>query len=288
MSKLTIMRGLPASGKTTRAKEIMEASGNMIRVNKDLLREMLHFSKWKGSNESITKAMAYCVAKQCLISGINVIIDDTNLNEGTFQGWKGLAKEMELEAKVVKMDTSLEECLKRDLTRKKSVGENVIIGMAMQHGLYPKPKKGIIICDIDGTLAEVTHRRKYSSGPEKNWDKFFSLIHEDDIRKDVSNKLYKFADEGYKIFFVSGRPEKYREETKHWIGVKTYGELPYETIFMRPNNDKRDDTEVKKDIYNKYFKDLVIHKVLDDRPRVIKMWKEQGLDVEDVGDGIDF
>lgn len=39
MSKLIVMRGLPASGKSTIAQGRMVNDGNTIRVNKDLLRK---------------------------------------------------------------------------------------------------------------------------------------------------------------------------------------------------------------------------------------------------------
>ena len=42
MSKMVIMQGLPASGKSTRAEEIERSMGNAVRINKDLLRTMLH------------------------------------------------------------------------------------------------------------------------------------------------------------------------------------------------------------------------------------------------------
>ena len=44
-----IMRGQPASGKSTKAKEIFEKDGNAIRLNKDLLRKMLHFNVWSNN-----------------------------------------------------------------------------------------------------------------------------------------------------------------------------------------------------------------------------------------------
>ena len=58
---------------------------------------------------------------------------------------------------------------------------------------------------------------------------------------------------------------------------------------MRRGTDKRPDTEVKKQILDTYFPDKsVIHTVIDDRPSVIRMWREQGLKVIDVGEGIEF
>ena len=48
MSKLIMLSGLPASGKTTKARELMVEYGNAVRVNKDDLRDMLHTGSWSG------------------------------------------------------------------------------------------------------------------------------------------------------------------------------------------------------------------------------------------------
>jgi hypothetical protein len=57
---------------------------------------------------------------------------------------------------------------------------------------------------------------------------------------------------------------------------------------MRRKGDKRQDTDVKSDIYNRYLKQYDIVRVFDDRPSVIRMWREKGLEVEDVGNGEEF
>jgi hypothetical protein len=199
-----------------------------------------------------------------------------------------LAKEMGTDSRVFFIDTPLEECIKRDRERENGVGDSVIIGMAMKAGLYPTPKKGIIICDIDGTLADVTHRRHYVQGDKKDWKSFFAEIDKDILRADVADQVMKYEGEGYEIFLVSGRSEDYREVTEAWLERQFKGYRFYKALFMRGSNDGREDTEIKKKIYEDYFKKYNVHEVIDDRPRVIKMWLEQGLNVRDVGDGVDF
>ena len=282
------MRGLPASGKTTKAKEIMEKDGNVVRVNKDSLRKMLHFDKWSGNNEGITRAVARAIARASLMDDINVLIDDTNLNPGTFQSWKDLAKEEKSKVEVVEMETPLQECIYRDMAREDKVGESVIIGMAMQNGLYPKPEKGIIICDIDGTLANIEHRRHFVSKEPKDHKNFYANMKDDELRVEVMDSVMRHELDGYEIFLVSGRPEEYRDVTEAWLEKKAQGYRFYKTLFMRPRGDHRPDTQVKKEIYDRYFKNFNVYKVIDDRPSVIRMWREQGLEVIDVGDGVEF
>lgn len=289
MSKMIIMQGLPASGKSTKAKEIVETGGNFVRINKDLLRTMLHFGKWSGKNEELTRHAARLLAEGFLLKGVNVIIDDTNLNPGTLQSWKDLAQMHDVKVEVLTMSTSMEECIKRDSGREDRVGRDVIVNMALQNGLYLTPKKGFVLCDLDGTLCDIKHRLHYLEGAKKDWKGFFGGIADDIPRIEVLDKVLAFEREGYDIIFVSARPDDYREVTAQWLNNTFKGYIPHKTLIMRRSGDTRPDTEVKQQMLDTYFKDRsLIHRVIDDRPRVIEMWRANGLEVIDVGEGIDF
>jgi len=298
MGKIIIMKGLPASGKSTKAKEIIKETGNTIRLNKDLLREMLHFNEFNFKNEKITKEIEERIAWLLLENekNINVVIDDTNLNEKTFKRWKDIAEYTRSKCEVIDMETSMEECIKRDKERElrgeRFVGESVIVNMALSTGLYPTPKQGFILCDIDGTISDCEHRRHFVAQEPKDWKNF---LLDSEIEKDVPiqktvQMLLGFEAEGYDIIFVSARNERHRKVTEKWLLDKCFnGRRVFETILFRRDDDHRPDTEVKKDILDKNFKDRsLIKAVIDDRPSVIKMWRDNGLEVIEVGDGIDF
>lgn len=286
MAKLIIMRGLPASGKSTKAKEIL-AQGNTVRLNKDLLRTMLHFDKFSGRNEGLTRDASRTLAKTFLAQNTNVIIDDTNLNDGTMQSWKDLAKECNAKIEHHNIDTPVDECLKRDQSREKRVGDIVIKQMALQYCGYMKGEK-VVVCDIDGTIANLDHRLQYGKGETKDWNKFFSMIMSDTLIVETLEKVkQELIEKNAKLIFVSARPDTYRAFTMDWLKSNLDG-LEFEMLLMRSGNDKRIDTEVKSDIYDKYLKNLDIVAVFDDRPSVIRMWREKGLNVIDVGKGIEF
>jgi predicted kinase len=295
MSKLIIMKGLPASGKSTIAQGRMIADGNTIRINKDLLRKMLHFGKFTGINEGATRDAARDLAKFFIGKKLNVIIDDTNLNEGTMQSWKDLAKELKCKVEIMDLtEVPIEDCIARDLGREDSVGPTVIKNMAIRSGIKKFEKDSVVICDIDGTIADTTHRlgfvKKPKDAPEdwkKDWDGFFSAMGEDPVREDTKKILMKHFNEGKVVIFLSGRPEKYQEITMRWL-AKNFLTFAY-TVIMRKTNDKKPDTVAKKEMLDDYFPDKsVIHVVYDDRPSVINVWKEAGLNVIDVGKGIEF
>lgn len=287
MSKLTIMKGLPASGKSVKAKELLD-HGNTIRINKDLLRTMMHFDKFNFNNEEKTRDASRILAKYFLSKGTNVIIDDTNLNNGTVESWKTLAKELSVKIEYCDLtNVPVEECVFRDLNREKPVGGTVIKNMALLSGIQPVPLKGYVLCDIDGTIADIDHRLHYTKTSPKNWKGFFSEISNDTLRQDTAKLLIDYYNKMHTIIFVSARPEDYKEETLKWL-EKNNMSFAW-TLIMRKSGDKRLDTEVKQEIYDKYFKGKYpIEAVIDDRPSVIRVWRENGLNVIDVGKGIEF
>lgn len=281
---MIIMKGLPASGKSTKAKELVEKYQPCVRLNKDLLRTMLHYDMWSGPKERNTRDASRELAKYFLSNSVNVVIDDTNLNPSTVQSWVDLAKENNAKIEYCDLtNVDVRECLFRDAGRTKPVGYSVIIKMALQHLGFMKDNE-VIISDLDGTLCDINHRKHYVQGTKKDWKGFFNDIAKDRLRHDVRTKILDIK-AGRPLILVSARPEEYRDVTESWLNY--YG-IDYFVLIMRESGDKREDSEVKKEIYNKYLKHLKIVKIFDDRPRVIRMWRELGLDVEDVGDGIEF
>lgn len=285
--KMIMMRGLPASGKSTHAREVMKESGNFVRLNKDDLRKMLHIGKWTGDKEEITKGLEMEMAEWLLTEGENVIIDDTNLFGRDELKWSDLAKKYGANFSVVDCHTDVKECLQRDFLRNEQVGANVIWRMALRSGRYQcKSHKGYVLVDIDGTLADISHRKHHVEGEVKDWDAFFSEMLDDELREDVVDLVRKSKNDHYDLFLVSGRPNTYRELTLRWLKEKKVDEY-FSGLIMREEFDKRPDTETKRDILNLFGAHNIAY-VIDDRPSVIRMWKENGVEVIDVGTGVEF
>ena len=283
------MKGLPASGKSTKAREIIKADGNTVRVNKDLLREMLHFNHWSGRNEQKTSSASIGLVTYLLtVQKCNVIVDDTNLNPKTIGAWVALGNATGSKIEIVDLtNIHWSECIRNDLNRQvkgeRFVGRSVIVNMARQWGIYSFDKPDVI-CDIDGTLAEISHRLHYVKGEKKDWKGFYSELSKDELRSDVYDTVKKYAVDNT-IVLVSGRPEDHRAVTEKWLEENG---VEYQTLIMRSKGDSRDDTIVKQEILDKYFKKDNIRIAIDDRPRVIRMWEANGIPVMDVGSGVEF
>ena len=280
------MRGLPASGKTTASKELV-AQGSWVRLNRDLLRTMLHFDKWTGFNEGLTVDAEKTLAKMYLEKGISVIIDDTNMSDKHKAMWLEIAKETNSEMATLEKNPPFDELIIREVKRDK-VGVHVIYRMGFQFGKVPQPAKPFVLCDIDGTIADCSHRQMYVQGEgKKDWKTFFSMMDEDTPRLDVIKTVMEYKAKGHEIILLTARPEDYREMTEEWVAKHT--DIDPLTIIMRNSGDKRPDNEVKQQMFEMYFKDKYpIETMIDDRPVVIRMWQEIGVPVIDVGKGIDF
>jgi len=134
--KIHVLRGLPASGKTTFARKFCKKTGAK-RINKDDLRAMLDDGKYSLENETLVLKARNFLAAVILHEGFDVVIDDTNLNPRHLEGLQELAEEVGAELLVMDMDVSLDECIRRDSLREKPVGEQAIREMHQKH-LAPK------------------------------------------------------------------------------------------------------------------------------------------------------
>ena len=84
MKKVIIMRGLPGSGKSTYAKQLVAEAANIYkRINRDDLRAMLDNGHWTKGNEKFVKQVRDLLIVKALEEGKHAIVDDTNLSPTT-------------------------------------------------------------------------------------------------------------------------------------------------------------------------------------------------------------
>lgn len=284
MKTIYLLKGLPASGKSTWARNKQEEDSNIVRVNKDDLRSMLHNSKWSKHNEKQILRIRNQVVEDSLSNGRHVIVDDTNLHPKHEIHMKQIAKKHNAKVDVVDFNISVEECIKRDLKRANSVGEKVITRMHKQFIAEKTENKPLnplifdevlpdcVIFDLDGTLAMIGDRSPYD-GKSCAVDKpNESIVH-------LKNFIESGRDDGYmsgtNIVIFSGRNGDSEVETRDWL--KTHGVEP-DALFMRKEGDSRNDSIVKKEMFDEYIKDKYnVLFVVDDRDQVVKMWRSLGI-----------
>lgn len=145
---------------------------------------------------------------------------------------------------------------------------------------YPLTKRDCFVFDIDGTIADCSHRQGYLKGGTKNWDAFNKGMPLDSVIK-PTYRLMKLLQGNISLVLLTGReasPENYKA-TLDWLSTN---EVPYTRLFMREHNDYRCDNIVKLELIKKVEENFNVIGIFDDRVKVVKMWRDNGYYVFDV------
>ena len=282
--EIVLFKGLPGSGKSTRAKEMQDNQPRRYkRINRDDLRAMFDNSQFHGKNEDFIMAVRRYAMNLALDKGKSLILDDTNLNPKYEREAMELAAKREIDFRLIDLtEIPMSLCIERDLKRPNSVGSKVIRGMYNKYLFgtvtdqtpQVQNKRGLpqaLICDIDGTLAR--HQRSPFD---------YDSLMTDTVIEPVKEALIRLGYGKFKIL-LSGRPDTHKELTMQWLDEN---EIRYDLLHMRPADDTREDSIVKEELFRKFVEPFYdVEVVLDDRNRVVDMWRRIGLMCFQVNDG---
>lgn len=324
-NKVVILKGIPASGKSTYAKELVDKYGYK-RINKDDLRAMLDNSNWSKPKEKFVLQMRDMMLAFAMMDGANIVIDDTNFapqHEEAIRESVGLhnnnlaTTSMEplptYGVEVVYFDTPLDVCISRNKNRnrklklagfKTPVTEGVIRDM---HSRYVDGKAVAydkVIKSSDAPQAPVVYvppkdkpkailvdidgTLAHMTGRRPyDWDR----VQEDIVDKPVSDLIAKY----YIQDVMQEEPDVHiiimsgRDAACREITeewLKSKG-IKYTDLFMRGIGDNRPDNIVKRELFDEFIKDFYqVLYVLDDRNQVVDMWRNDlGLKVLQVAEG---
>lgn len=292
MSKLIIMRGPSASGKSTYAKQMVaEDFEGTIRVNRDKLREMAHDGEFvKGITEDKILMARDALIRRYLKAGLTVIADDTNLARRNVVDLIKIANKFGAPWELKDFtNVPMDECIQRDLIRHDSVGRAVIEDQFKRY-ITGKPaldlssvtvapveyvpyvpnreKPTAYIVDIDGTVAKMNGRSPYD----------YSQVSTDRPNYPVIDLIVDLHACGHEILFTSGRKSECRDDTEAWL--KIFIPIPGQDwkLFMRADGDDRADYIVKMELFDRHIRnEFDVQGVFDDRDQVVEMWRKLGL-----------
>ena len=147
-----------------------------------------------------------------------------------------------------------------------------------------------VIFDLDGTLANIETRRVISikENGKMDWDIFFdpNNISLDTPNRPVITIARLLKESGHRIVILSGRSKVTKDATRDWL--KQF-DVPFDVLKMRPNNKEfkfMPDDQLKKLWLDQLFPNTDdVLCVFDDRDKVVKMWRENGLSCLQVAEG---
>lgn len=158
----------------------------------------------------------------------------------------------------------------------------------------PNSTRPLYIFDIDGTLADITHRLHFLANKANShrWNEFYKACVNDAPNKPVLAVLRALEKMGSEIWFFSGRSEEVREETVDWLHRYTVFSKYMFTdhpacLTMRPKGDYTEDHLLKQHwLHNMLDVDRKrLVGVFDDRKRVVDMWRANGVTCFQVAEG---
>lgn len=306
MSVMKILRGIPASGKSTWATEWAAEAPGRVRSNRDDLR-FSRFGKYVLTHEEedrITQ-IQHAEIEANLSANFDVTVDDTNLRASTVKSLLKIAEKVGATVEHRDFYITLDEALRRNKARgeagERSVPEGVVrqfYDRYIRKGQFPKfptldtdirpmdivpfeqdeTLPDIYMFDIDGTLAQGWFDKKIP-GRRKPYD--WSRVGEDDPIWGVLNVAKTFHEAGIEVIVMSGRDAVCRPETMAWLETHL-GWAPQ--VFMRPEGDMRSDVIVKNMLFNQHIRGRYnVLGVFDDRLQVCELWEKMELTLFRVG-----
>lgn len=288
-----ILRGLPGSGRTEKAKIMVEDNPWLIRASKeDIAFSMYGFyhpldlDRFQTDN---VKLLYKAQVEAALKAGLSVVDDNMNLDSTSVKELYILANRYNVEPEIIDFDLHFEKCIKNDnFAKGNGYGETYIRMLVKKF-----TSRGHILPAPVNKPEEIKSGRKYepdTSLPKAFWldadGTFFNmvpeirgpfdfhLVHLDPVFQHIVNICKALVNDGYKVIVMSGRDEWCKDAT--YQAFVDAGVTPDE-MCMRPNNTSDiHDYQIKEMLFwdNKLHEKYYVEFALDDRKSVVDYTRE--------------
>ena len=142
----------------------------------------------------------------------------------------------------------------------------------------------VVVFDVDGTIADNSHRQHHLMGEKKDWKSYNATMADDGLIEDVSQLLVTMS-MTHEVILCTGREEVFRSVTWTWLEKHRVGKY-IQDLYMRPEKDYRSDAIVKVELLNKIIKEYGKPKFwFDDRQQVVDAIRAEGVRVLQVAPG---
>lgn len=134
---------------------------------------------------------------------------------------------------------------------------------------------GVVVIDLDGTLANLDHRLPFVKQEKPDWDAFYAACTHDTINAWCYHLIRALVGNGNAVKIVSARSKQVEDKTKAWLKAQYIPEA-VELIMLREEGDYTPDDDLKMKWLSQQNKAEILF-VVDDRQRVVDMWRKEGL-----------
>lgn len=137
---------------------------------------------------------------------------------------------------------------------------------------FSSSERPVAVFDIDGVLADVTHRLHHLQSRPKDWDAFFSAACADPPLPEGISRCRELA-LTCEVVYLTGRPERCRRDTRHWL---TRQGLPEGRLGMRADGDRRPARLAKPDQLRRILGGRAVQVIVDDDDQVCAAYARAG------------
>ncbi|MEU8892755.1 hypothetical protein [Streptomyces sp. NPDC048442] len=137
---------------------------------------------------------------------------------------------------------------------------------------HPRP---LAVFDLDGTLADSTHRQRFLERKPRDWNAFFAAAPQDPPLSEGVALALSSARE-CEVVYLTGRPERCRRDSVAWLAAQG---LPEGRMWMRPDNDRRPARQTKLEILKRLARGREVRVLVDDDALVCDAAEQAGFTV---------
>jgi phosphoglycolate phosphatase-like HAD superfamily hydrolase len=137
---------------------------------------------------------------------------------------------------------------------------------------HPRP---LAVFDLDGTLADSSHRQHLLERRPRDWNAFFAAAPQDPPLSEGVALALSSARE-CEVVYLTGRPERCRRDTVAWLAAQG---LPEGRMWMRADNDRRPARQTKLEVLGRLARDREVRVLVDDDALVCDAAEQAGFTV---------
>ncbi len=284
---VTVIRGLPGSGKTTAAIQMVNTYKDVVRINRDSIRDMLFDGAYSPDKARLEKMVWESAITHALCEGKSIVIDDAGmLNPKTLEALKSLLGRHGLTDDRLIIDdhllsVSVQTCIEQDRKRMNSVGESVI--RKFQRRYLPTERREInpdkrnaAIFDVDGCLSDMCVRDVL------DWEgACFDFVNQPIKHLMTQCGLDDDCRAINDIFILTGREctaaNDGRSKLMNWLDCNSINHHGEKFLITRTEGDRRPAADFKRQELYAILETHNIVFLVDDDPTVIDMAKSLGI-----------